>query len=349
VTTYYKKHTMAINVNKVYKTALSILNKEQRGYLTPYEFNNIARQVQLELLDKLFYDYNKFVNIENVNRINEGFADLPSKIQEQIDEFYATHTLSELNGNLFALPSNVYQILDLTSGNIKVEKIDKNRLPYLNSSPLTQPSSSFPVYYQTDNSLVVNPQTITNLLLQYIKMPDDPRFGYTTEQNYGTQVYDANPFVAGGITIGTKSINIVSTNRTDITTSQQYNLTVGSGGVTVTGSGTGASFTVTVSGNTITAIEFTSAGSGFAIGDTIIISNTAIPNSGSGNMVLTLRAQDLYSSTTEGSTDFTLHKSQETELIVSILAYAGFVVNKPQVTQAAVQMGQGNAIAKQNQ
>ena len=90
---------MAINVNKVYKTALSILNKEQRGYLTPYEFNNIARQVQLELLDKLFYDYNKFVNIENVNRINEGFADLPSKIQEQIDEFYATHTLSELNGN----------------------------------------------------------------------------------------------------------------------------------------------------------------------------------------------------------------------------------------------------------
>ena len=250
---------------------------------------------------------------------------------------------------MFELPSNVYQILDLTSGNTKIEKIDKNRLPYLNSSPLTQPSSSFPVYYQTDNSLVVSPQTVSNLLLQYIKMPVDPRFGYTTEQNYGTQVYDANPFVAGGITIGTKSINIVSTNRTDITTSQQYNLTVGSGGVTATGSGTGASFTVTVSGNTITAIEFTSAGSGFAIGDTIIISNTAIPNSGSGNMVLTLRAQDLYSSTTEGSTDFIIHKSQETELIISILAYAGFVVNKPQVTQAAVQMGQGNQIAKQNQ
>ncbi len=72
---------MAINVNQVYKTVLSILNKEQRGYLTPYEFNNIARQVQLEILEKLFYDYNKFLNIENVNRINEGFADIPGKIQ----------------------------------------------------------------------------------------------------------------------------------------------------------------------------------------------------------------------------------------------------------------------------
>ncbi len=349
MTTYYKKITMAINVNKVYKTSLSILNKEQRGYLTPYEFNNISRQVQLELLDKLFYDYNKFLNIENVNRINEGFADIPSKLQEQIDEFYATHTLSQLNGNLFELPSNVYQILDLVSGNTKVEKIDKNRLPYLNSSPLTQPTASFPVYYQTDNSLVVNPQTIENLVLQYIKMPVDPRFGYTTEENYGTQIYDANPFVDGGIILGTRSIGIVSTNRTDITTSQAYDLTVGTGGVTTTGSGTGAQITVTVTGNTIVGINVTNAGTGFALNDTIVISNTAIPNSGSGNMVLTLRAQDLYASSTAGSTDFILHKSQETELIISIMAYAGFVVNKPQVTQAAVQMGQGNQVAKQNQ
>ena len=35
---------MAINVNEVYKTALLILNKEQRGYVTPNEFNKIATQ-----------------------------------------------------------------------------------------------------------------------------------------------------------------------------------------------------------------------------------------------------------------------------------------------------------------
>ena len=63
---------MAINVNKVYKSVLSILNKEQRGYLTPYEFNNLARQAQLEMLDGLFYQYNQFLNVENFNRTNEG-------------------------------------------------------------------------------------------------------------------------------------------------------------------------------------------------------------------------------------------------------------------------------------
>ena len=46
---------MAISVDTVYKTVLSILNKEQRGYLTPDEFNRIATQVQLEIFEKLFY------------------------------------------------------------------------------------------------------------------------------------------------------------------------------------------------------------------------------------------------------------------------------------------------------
>ena len=40
---------MAINVNTVYQTVLLILNKEQRGYITPNEFNKIATQVQLEM------------------------------------------------------------------------------------------------------------------------------------------------------------------------------------------------------------------------------------------------------------------------------------------------------------
>ena len=46
---------MAINVDQVYKTVLLIINKEQRGYLTPDEFNKLATQVQLEIFEKFFY------------------------------------------------------------------------------------------------------------------------------------------------------------------------------------------------------------------------------------------------------------------------------------------------------
>ena len=50
-----------INVNTVYQTVLFILNKEQRGYMTPAEFSSIATQVQLEIFDKYFEDLNLFL------------------------------------------------------------------------------------------------------------------------------------------------------------------------------------------------------------------------------------------------------------------------------------------------
>jgi hypothetical protein len=39
---------MAISINKVYRTVLSIMNKEGRGFLTPDQFNRIGREVQLD-------------------------------------------------------------------------------------------------------------------------------------------------------------------------------------------------------------------------------------------------------------------------------------------------------------
>ena len=54
---------MAINVDTVYKTVLLILNKEQRGYVTPDEFNKIATQVQLEIFEKYFEDLNQQMRI----------------------------------------------------------------------------------------------------------------------------------------------------------------------------------------------------------------------------------------------------------------------------------------------
>ena len=61
------------------------------------------------------------------------------------------------------------------------------------------------------------------------------------------------------------------------------------------------------------------------------------------------RVADLYNSATDGSTDFTLHISNETELVITILGYAGLVIKDPQVLQAATQIGQAGTISKSQQ
>jgi len=56
---------VAINVDTVYKTVLLILNKEQRGYMTPDEFNKIATQVQLEIFENYFENLNQQLRVQD--------------------------------------------------------------------------------------------------------------------------------------------------------------------------------------------------------------------------------------------------------------------------------------------
>jgi thioredoxin-related protein len=54
---------MAINVDLVYKTVLLILNQQQRGYITPDEFNKVGNQVQQGIFEKYMSDLNQQLRI----------------------------------------------------------------------------------------------------------------------------------------------------------------------------------------------------------------------------------------------------------------------------------------------
>ena len=75
---------MAINVNTVYQTVLMILNKEQRGYMTPTEFNRVATQIQLEIFHTYFDDLNQQLRIPQADT---DYADRQENIDEKIAIF----------------------------------------------------------------------------------------------------------------------------------------------------------------------------------------------------------------------------------------------------------------------
>ena len=54
---------MAVNIDTVYQRVLTIANKEQRGYVTPQEFNILANQAQMDIFEQYFYDLNAFSRI----------------------------------------------------------------------------------------------------------------------------------------------------------------------------------------------------------------------------------------------------------------------------------------------
>ena len=55
-----------VNIDKVYQRVLAIANKEQRGYITPQEFNLMADKAQVEIFDSYFYDIKTIVRSTNI-------------------------------------------------------------------------------------------------------------------------------------------------------------------------------------------------------------------------------------------------------------------------------------------
>ena len=47
---------MAVSIDNVYQRVLAISNKEQRGYITPQEFNLLAYKAQMDIFESYFHD-----------------------------------------------------------------------------------------------------------------------------------------------------------------------------------------------------------------------------------------------------------------------------------------------------
>ena len=58
-----------VNIDTVYQRVLALANKEQRGYITPQEFNLFANQAQYEIFEQYFYDISQFSRVATLQNI----------------------------------------------------------------------------------------------------------------------------------------------------------------------------------------------------------------------------------------------------------------------------------------
>lgn len=92
-------------INTVRNTVLSVLNKNNYGYLSPSDFNLFSKQAQMDIFESYFYQYNYQINKENKRYSGTGYADITKGLEEVIDEFSKTDYLRYSNANKFFLPS----------------------------------------------------------------------------------------------------------------------------------------------------------------------------------------------------------------------------------------------------
>ena len=75
---------MVVSVDTVYQRVLALANKEQRGYITPQEFNLYADQAQKNIFEQYFYDLNQFLRVAGNS---EEYSDVIHNLREKIEIF----------------------------------------------------------------------------------------------------------------------------------------------------------------------------------------------------------------------------------------------------------------------
>lgn len=181
---------MAVNINNVYQTVLVITNKDNRGYITPNEFNRLAEQAQNEIFASYFakqasYELNAF--------IESDFSDPTTYLAEKINVFYKTVDLALLNGE-FTYPTDLYRVGVISVDNKVADRASHDEIKYINLSPLTYPVATQPVYTLGSTGATIYPTTVTTgVTADYLKTPIRPKWGYVLQGTipyYDDTVFD---------------------------------------------------------------------------------------------------------------------------------------------------------------
>ena len=170
---------MAVNIDTVYQKVLMFANKEQRGYITPQEFNLFADQAQLEIFEQYFYDMN-FYLLKLGN--SKEYSDIRDNLNEKIAVFETTGVI--VSGSL---PTSVYRLGTVYSGSVEIEELQANET--LGTTALTAATTDRPTYVRTGaGSISISPTTITSVACTYIKKPTRPNWSYVVVN--GKAMYD---------------------------------------------------------------------------------------------------------------------------------------------------------------
>ena len=214
---------MAINVDTVYRTVLLILNKEQRGYMTPLEFNGIGVQVQLDIFEQYFDDLNQQLRVP---QSDVDYADRQMAIDEKMSPFKtagsATLNSTDTGNPYWDLPTTdlygndvIYNpVVPLANSEVgfyklgtvtykpvatpavlptTLQRLGRTEFYNLQKSDLTIASIYSPVYLYENNKLFISPVLAADTItVDFLRAPKSVQWNYTIDPNVGAYLYDAN-------------------------------------------------------------------------------------------------------------------------------------------------------------
>ena len=176
---------MAVVIDNVYQKVLALANKEQRGYITPQEFNLFADRAQNEIYENYFYQLS-VAEQKPKNQMQQ--SDPKEVIEQKLSFFIEDSQVAETSTGACSLVgidrARIIKVTGLsTNANKIVERVSLREINYMLENPLTTPTSSRPVYFFDGTTDFINIRPATGsqanaYIVEHYVSPSPPNWGY---------------------------------------------------------------------------------------------------------------------------------------------------------------------------
>ena len=297
---------MAINVNTVYKTVLLILNQQQRGYMTPDEFNKVGTQVQLNMFENYMSDLNQQIRVP---QNDSEYANRVKNIDEKIDIFKKIGTANYNSTGLYFT------------------------LPYANTNPVFTQNIA-----NNGTTTYATTYTGTNFDIQWkVTAANVEVFNYTFSTNAGGTTFVFTGVPAGAMVFEAYDIDfyrlgtVIYNDATEVQMMNRNEWYLIKKAPLVA---------PTTSQPACLYEDFKIYMYPTTIINSVQVSYIKKPSDPIWGYVPGALGQFSYDE--QSSTQFELHPSEQTELILKILMYADVIIEDPSIIQIAAQKVQGD-------
>jgi hypothetical protein len=173
-------------IDSVYAICLYIANKEQRGNITPSQFNLLAKIAQLEFMSKRIGN----IQIMNQQGVPQYGYESTWRIHEDLRPFiYGPITIPIRSDGNFDYPYGYIWPDAIHKNNFwPIKRITSDQYPFIKHSQITPPDTDYPVCVLRNPYGFIDPYSIASFGMSYVKTPPDPIWGYTVVS--GAPVFD---------------------------------------------------------------------------------------------------------------------------------------------------------------
>ena len=170
------------SVKLIYNTIRDLANKDDRGFVTPDEFNSFAEAAQMSVFNNILNDIAVAARSARASDPGRNFS-VRKCLVEDLSTFSKKAVGVAVSNGVAQRPDDMYRVISVTTksqlslGRKRDKQVeivyDDEKLDRILRSTLSAPSNDFPIALVSD-SIEVFPENIRKINIRYYRVPTAP-------------------------------------------------------------------------------------------------------------------------------------------------------------------------------